>query len=49
MVAIDYLEKMGIVGVYGSPGSERILANGYWIRNVSNNMAEISFAVADDY
>lgn len=49
MVAIDYLEKMGIVGVYGSPGSERILANGHWIRNVNNNMAEISFAVADDY
>ena len=48
-VAIDYYEKMGIVGVHGASGSERILANGYWIRNSNNNMAEISFAVADDY
>ena len=49
MVALDYREKMGIVGVCGSPGNERILANGHWILNVNTNIAEVAFAVADKY
>jgi len=49
MVALDYREKMGIVGILGSPGNERILANGHWIIDAGKNMAEVAFAVADKY
>ena len=49
MVSVDYREKMGIVGVCGSPGNIRIIANGHWIMNVNNNTAEVAFAVADKY
>ncbi len=49
MVALDYHEKMCIIGVLGSPGNERIIATANWILNFNNNIAEASFAVADDY
>ena len=49
MVSIDYREKMGVVGVCGRLGNERIIANGQWLLNVNNNMAEVAFAVSDCY
>ena len=49
IVAVDYREKMGVVGILGAPGHECIIANGHWIRDEKSNIAEISFAVADRY
>ncbi|MFC1539369.1 GNAT family N-acetyltransferase [Candidatus Latescibacterota bacterium] len=49
MVSIDYNEKMGVVGILGSPGNERIVANGHWIMSVNESIAEVAFAVADKY
>jgi len=49
MVALDYREKMGVVGILGNPGRERIIATAHWILNVNDNMAEAAFAVADKY
>ncbi|HDY88395.1 MAG TPA: N-acetyltransferase, partial [bacterium] len=49
MVAVDYHEKLGIVGILGNPGNIRIIANAQWILNVNDNTAEVAFAVADKY
>jgi len=49
MVAIDYREKMGVVGILGSPGKERIIATAHWIQNINDNSAEAAFAVTDNY
>ena len=49
MVAVDYRDKMGIVGVHGGPGNEKILADGHWMLNVDENIAEVAFAVLDEY
>ena len=47
--SIDYNENMGVVGILGSPGNERIVANGHWMRNINDSTAEVAFAVADIY
>jgi acyl-CoA hydrolase/GNAT superfamily N-acetyltransferase len=49
MVSIDYNGNMGVIGILGSPGNERIVAHGHWMRNVDDSTAEVAFAVADKY
>jgi len=49
MVAVDFREKTGIVGIYGTPANERIIAAGNWILNINTNIAEVAFAVEDRY
>jgi acyl-CoA hydrolase/RimJ/RimL family protein N-acetyltransferase len=49
MVSVDFHNEMGVVGVIGTPGSERIIANGQWLLNPEQNSAEVAFAVADEY
>lgn len=49
MVSLDYHEKMGIVGIHGRPGNERIVADAHWMLNVNDNIAEVAFVVADEF
>ena len=49
MVSPDYHEKMGIVGIHGCPGNERIVADAHWMLNVNDNIAEVAFVVADEF
>lgn len=47
MVSVDYHTAMGIAGLIGKPGNERIIANGQWLLDTERNVAEVAFAVAD--
>jgi len=49
MVAVDYMERFGIVATVGTADAERIVAAAHWILDVNENMAEVAFSVADDF
>ncbi len=46
MCNIDYEHEMGLVGVIGEIGNEKVIAMGRYILDQKTNMAEVDFAVA---
>lgn len=47
---IDYSQQMAIVGIIqGEEGNEKIIALGQYFLDQTTNMAEIAFAIADQY
>ncbi len=46
-VNIDYREEMALVGLFGEPGNEEIVAIGRFKIDPSDNLAEIAFVVQD--
>ncbi|HYA03522.1 MAG TPA: GNAT family N-acetyltransferase [Syntrophobacteria bacterium] len=42
---VDYEKEMGVVGVVGPPGAERIVALGRYLLDEETNTAEVDFAV----
>ena len=49
MVAMDYVDEMGILVTVGPPDAEQIIAASHWQREPNENLAEVSFAVGDHY
>jgi RimJ/RimL family protein N-acetyltransferase len=48
-VAVDYEEVMGIVGIHGEEGKEKIVAAGSYYLDRNTNMAEIAFTVREEW
>jgi len=48
-VNVDYRRVLSVVGLVGEPGSGRIVAEGRFIRNPDDAMAEVAFIVDEDY
>ena len=48
-VAVDYEETMGIVGIHGDEGKEKIVAAGSYYLDRNTNIAEIAFTVREDW
>jgi len=46
---IDYSTDMAIIGLHGPPGNRKIVAEGRFMYNPSNNMGEFDMLVAEDY
>jgi len=49
LVAVDYVENMGIVGTLGNSDTSPIVAAAHWMLDPDENMAEVAFSVADEY
>ncbi|MBI2954409.1 MAG: GNAT family N-acetyltransferase [Chloroflexi bacterium] len=49
LVNIDYEEHMGIIGIVGPPGAEKIIAVGEYFVDHSTNTAEVAVIIADKY
>jgi acyl-CoA hydrolase/RimJ/RimL family protein N-acetyltransferase len=49
LLNIDYEKEMSVVGVIGSLGSERVIALGRYLLDQETNIAEVDFAVRQDW
>ena len=49
MANIDYSKDMAIIGLYGPPRNQRIIAEGRYMLNPGNKMGEFDTLVAEDF
>ena len=49
LINIDYQKEMSVVGVLGDMGAENIIALGRYVLDEENNMAEVDFAVRQEW
>ena len=49
LINVDYQKEMSVIGVLGDMGAENIIALGRYVLDEENNMAEVDFAVRQEW